>query len=122
MSFPYFLDLSFGSEKATADSFGRVSFGASGGEGTKIPTTIDELNALVDSGKAERVYTTAKVKPNGKYTYESEENPNILGFVGLQEELISLPVNYNSENNGYDFDNPYPNAELTTHVLFVIYK
>ena len=31
MSFPYTLDLSFGSEKATADSSGRVSFGKNGG-------------------------------------------------------------------------------------------
>ena len=33
MSFPYTLDLSFGSEKSSVDSVGRVSFGKSGGGG-----------------------------------------------------------------------------------------
>lgn len=50
MSFPYTLDLSFGSEKPTADSIGRVSFG--GSNSSKVPTTQDEINALLEERKA----------------------------------------------------------------------
>ena len=38
MSFPYDLDLMFGSEKSTADSKGRTSFGSSGGGGGDDPS------------------------------------------------------------------------------------
>ena len=39
MSFPYFLDLSFGSEKATVDSLGRSSFSSSSPSPTPDPPT-----------------------------------------------------------------------------------
>lgn len=51
MSFPYVLDLAFGSEKATVDPQGRLSFGKGGGS-TGLPTTLDELMQAQDDGLA----------------------------------------------------------------------
>lgn len=50
MSYPSSLDLAFGSEKATADSIGRLSFGK--GSSTKIPTNEEELNEMIQEGLA----------------------------------------------------------------------
>ena len=125
MSFPYTLDLSFGSEKATADSFGRVSFGASGGgEGTKIPTNVDELNALVESGKAVNIKTQFASKITEYYVWPSPEDPNILGFVSvLQDVVTSLPVVYSTEveYNGYCFTEDHQGF-IGESALYVIYK
>ena len=125
MSFPYTLDLSFGSEKATADSFGRVSFGASGGgEGTKIPTTIDELNALVESGKAVNIETQFASKITEQHVWPSSEDPNILGFVSvLQDVVTSLPVVYSTEveESGYCFTEAHQ-GNIGESDLYVIYK
>lgn len=44
MSYPSSLDLAFGSEKATADPIGRLSFG---GGNSGFPKTEEELNQLV---------------------------------------------------------------------------
>jgi hypothetical protein len=125
MSFPYTLDLSFGSEKATADSFGRVSFGASGGdEGTKIPTNVDELNALVESGKAVNIETQFASKITGQHVWPSSEDPNILGFVSvLQDVVTSLPVVYSTEveESGYCFTEAHQ-GNIGESDLYVIYK
>ena len=126
MSFPYALDLSFGSEKATADSFGRVSFGAlGGGEGTKIPTNVDELNALVESGKAVHIETQFGSKILVQYhVWPSPEDPNILGFVSaLQDVVTSLPVIYSTEveESGYCFTEAHQ-GNIGESVLYVIYK
>jgi len=122
MSFPYTLDLSFGSEKATADSFGRVSFGASGGEGTKIPTNVDELNALVESGKAVNIETQYGSKITEYHVWPSPEDPNILGFVSvLQDVVTSLPVIYSTEDSGYGFTEAHQ-GNIGESVLYVIYK
>lgn len=51
MSYPSSLDLAFGSEKATADPMGRLSFGKGGGS-TDLPTTPDELNEMIGKGLA----------------------------------------------------------------------
>lgn len=125
MSFPYTLDLSFGSEKATADSFGRVSFGVSGGgEGTKIPTNVDELNALVESGKAVNIETQFASKITGQHVWPSPEDPNILGFVSvLQDVVTSLPVVYSTEveESGYCFTEAHQ-GNIGESDLYVIYK
>lgn len=126
MSFPYTLDLSFGSEKATADSFGRVSFGASGGEGTKIPTNVDELNALVESGKAVNIETQFGSKILEQYyVWPSSEDPTILGFVGVLDDVVtSLPVIYSTKverGGGYCFTEAHQ-GNIGESALYVIYK
>ena len=86
MSFPYVLDLSFGSEKSTADPQGRLSFGKGGGS-TDLPTTPDELNNLIDEGKA--VYVMILENQQQEFVVDLEnmqkENPEV---------YASLPQNY----------------------------
>ena len=54
MSFPYVLDLAFGSEKFTADPFSHLSFGSTngGGDDSGLPTTESELQELEQAGMA----------------------------------------------------------------------
>lgn len=49
MSYPSSLDLAFGSEKATADPIGRLSFGKGG---RSLPTTPEELLQAQEAGLA----------------------------------------------------------------------
>ncbi len=50
MSYPSSLDLAFGSEKATADPIGRLSFGKGGN--SDLPKTSEELHQLAQEGLA----------------------------------------------------------------------
>jgi hypothetical protein len=49
MSYPSSLDLAFGSEKATADPIGRLSFGSGNSD---LPKTSEELHQLAQEGLA----------------------------------------------------------------------
>lgn len=52
MSYPYVLDLSFGSEKATADPIAHVAVSATSSAPVEIPTTRAELETLISEGTA----------------------------------------------------------------------
>jgi hypothetical protein len=84
MSYPSSLDLSFGSEKPTVDPQGRLSFGKCGGS---LPTTLDELNNLIDEGKAVNV----RIR-------ENQQQEFVVNLGNMQEQnpevYASLPQNY----------------------------
>ena len=52
MSFPYCVDLAFGSEKPTADPYSHNSFGAGKGGNSGLPKTSEELEQSVREGLA----------------------------------------------------------------------
>jgi hypothetical protein len=52
MSFPYCVDLAFGSEKPTADPYSHNSFGAGKGGNSDLPKTSEELHQLAQEGLA----------------------------------------------------------------------
>lgn len=52
MSFPYCVDLAFGSEKPTADPYSHNSFGAGKGGNSGLPKTSEELEQAVREGLA----------------------------------------------------------------------
>ena len=91
MSYPSSLDLAFGSEKATADPMGRLSFGKGG---RSLPTTQEELQELEQEGLA----YTAQLQGDaiwldlGKLPDEVIESlpDNLLGVVCGEGELREL--------------------------------
>lgn len=105
MSFPYVLDLAFGSEKATVDPQGRLSFG---GGNLGFPKTEEELFALVEDGLAYQV----SIDPidSSSATIILDDQPftdtlpdNLKGFMAIvlgdeNTELIKIPYEINSSD------------------------
>lgn len=105
MSYPSSLDLAFGSEKATADPFGRLSFG-SGNSG--FPKTEEELMDLVEEGLAYQV--SVEPKDSSSATVILDDQPftdtlpdNLKGFMAIvlgdeNTELIKVPYEITSSD------------------------
>lgn len=80
MSFPYVLDLSFGSEKPTADPLGRISFGGGNEPQPPLPTEGDLYDHYIDlEGYSKNIL----VQEGDRYYWATEEYTpsNIYGFL-----------------------------------------
>ena len=105
MSYPSSLDLAFGSEKATADPQGRLSFG-DGNSG--FPKTEEELNQLAQEGLAYLVSTDPV--DSASATVILDDQPftdtlpdNLKGFMAIvlrdeNTELIKVPYEITSSD------------------------
>ncbi len=98
MSFPYVLDLAFGSEKPTADPQGRLSFGKSS---SRLPTTIEEVEEMREKGLAVVVNLNKNIvdlSDRERITQEQVDSlpENLSGIIyqKLPENLIE-PLSYN---------------------------
>ena len=103
MSYPYDLDIMFGSEKATADPYGRMNHHSSG-----LPTTEEELTEMLESGQAFSVSQTDFIVDLSGLTEGALASlpGNLAGLVtvitGEEDSSQVVPVNYTVEGEGSD--------------------
>ena len=104
MSYPFSLDLHFGSEKATVDPIGRISFGKGGR--SSLPTTVEDFLALMEERRVFSVNLNNDHEWNGyipllKILVGDTLQDMVLGFVSLDDPSDTTTVTP-IENVGYE--------------------
>ena len=105
MSYPYDMDLFFGSEKATADSVSSAIL-SMGDASDGLPTTEEELTEMLESGKAFSVsqesfiVDLSTLEPDVLATLPANLAGLVTVVTGDQDTSEVVPVSYTTEGEG----------------------